>query len=191
MSKGPQKLPTGEGRAHRPPPPPDGESHELRLRAFSRSLPMALLRAREAVMRQFRPSLRALDLTEQQWRVLRALGSAAEFDATSLASATFLLAPSLTRILRDLEKRALIKRGVSAADQRTSRLSLSADGRALLDEAGVHSEWIYQRMTAQIGEERLETLMGMLADLERQLQESRDVAPPAASAGRANGSVQT
>jgi DNA-binding MarR family transcriptional regulator len=114
-----------------------------------------------------------------------------EFDATSLANATFLLAPSLTRILRDLEKRALIERSVSAADLRTSRLSLSAAGRALLDEAGVHSERIYRRMTTHVGEERLEALMVMLADLERQLQEPLDVAPPALSARRANRVVQT
>ena len=46
-----------------------------RLRNVSRSLPVALLRTREAVMRQFRPVLRSVDLTEQQWRVLRALDS--------------------------------------------------------------------------------------------------------------------
>jgi homoprotocatechuate degradation regulator HpaR len=189
MTRGPPHRLAREDGGRRSPPPPDGARHELRLREFSRSLPMALLRAREAVMRQFRPSLRALDLTEQQWRVLRALGSPLEFDATSLANATFLLAPSLTRILRDLEKRALIERSVSAADLRTSRLSLSAAGRALLDEAGVHSERIYRGMTAHIGEERLETLMGMLADLERQLREPLDVAAP--SAGRANGPGQT
>jgi hypothetical protein len=38
------------------------------MREFSRSLPMSLLRAREAVMRQFRPSLRDHGLTEQQSR---------------------------------------------------------------------------------------------------------------------------
>jgi DNA-binding MarR family transcriptional regulator len=45
------------------------------MREFSRSLPMSLLRAREAVMRQFRPSLREHGLTEQQWRILRALAA--------------------------------------------------------------------------------------------------------------------
>jgi hypothetical protein len=43
------------------------------LRDFSKSLPMALMRTREAVMKRFRPSLRDHALTEQQWRVLRAL----------------------------------------------------------------------------------------------------------------------
>ncbi|MGM3243097.1 hypothetical protein ACS2VP_27140, partial [Bacillus cereus group sp. Bc237] len=45
------------------------------LRAFSRSLPMALLRSRESVMVRFRPMLRAHGLTEQQWRVLRAMAA--------------------------------------------------------------------------------------------------------------------
>jgi len=64
------------------------------LRPFSRSLPMALMRAREAVMRHFRPKLQAANLTEQQWRTLRALGNGEEMEATRLASATFLLAPT-------------------------------------------------------------------------------------------------
>ena len=46
------------------------------LRPFTHSLPMALLRAREATMRWFRPHLAAHGLTEQRWRVLRALTSA-------------------------------------------------------------------------------------------------------------------
>ena len=52
------------------------------MREFSRSLPMSLLRAREAVMRQFRPSLRRHDLTEQQWRILRALASIDAIEVT-------------------------------------------------------------------------------------------------------------
>ena len=47
-------------------------------------------------MRHFRPSLQAADLTEQQWRVLRALAGATEVDATGLAGPQ-LRAPSLTR----------------------------------------------------------------------------------------------
>jgi hypothetical protein len=46
------------------------------LRDFSKSLPMALMRTREAVMKRFRPSLRHHDITEQQCRVLRALDHA-------------------------------------------------------------------------------------------------------------------
>jgi len=80
------------------------------MREFSRSLPMSLLRAREAVMRHFRPSLRNHGLTEQQWRILRALASIDAIEVTELAHVAFLLGPSLSRILRDLEARHLIER---------------------------------------------------------------------------------
>ena len=46
------------------------------LRDFEQSLPMELLKAREAAMARFRPMLRSHGLTEQQWRVLRALDHA-------------------------------------------------------------------------------------------------------------------
>src|ERR1700742_1799226 len=79
-------------------------------RAFSESLPMALLRTREAVMCLFRPGLRSVGVTEQQWRILRALAHAGPMEVTELAEATFLLAPSLSRILPDMEKRQLLVR---------------------------------------------------------------------------------
>src|SRR4030081_2721325 len=88
------------------------------MREFSRSLPMSLLRAREAVMRHFRPSLRDHGLTEQQWRILRALPVIDANEVTELARVAFLLGPSLSRILRDLEARHLIERKVVKADQR-------------------------------------------------------------------------
>ena len=45
---------------------------------FEHSLPMMLLRAREAVMGRFRPMLREFDLTEQQWRIIRVLAEVEE-----------------------------------------------------------------------------------------------------------------
>lgn len=141
----------------------------LRLRDVSRSLPMALLRTREAFMRHFRQPLRAVDLTEQQWRVLRALGAVPEIDATGLASATLLLAPSLTRILRDLEERHLILRRADPDDLRASLISLSPQGRTLLDAAAQSSEPLYRALIERLGEERIETLLKLLKEVERDL----------------------
>src|SRR5258708_15845358 len=67
------------------------------------SLPIALLRAREAVMSYFRPHHHKGGITEQQWRVIRVLYLDGETDATTLARRSYLLAPSLSRILKDLE----------------------------------------------------------------------------------------
>src|SRR6266567_454614 len=110
------------------------------MREFSRSLPMSLLRAREAVMRQFRPSLRQHGLTEQQWRILRALAAIEAVEVTELARTAFLLGPSLSRILRDLEARNLIERKTAKADQRRSMVSISREGVKLMASVAPSSE---------------------------------------------------
>src|SRR5947207_14881770 len=79
----------------------------------ARALPGALLRAREAVMDRLRPVLRACDLTEQQWRVLRVLSVGGEIEVMRLAREALVRPPSLSRILRDLIERELIARRAS------------------------------------------------------------------------------
>ena len=139
------------------------------MRDFSRSLPMSLLRAREAVMRQFRPSLRQHGLTEQQWRILRALAAVETIEVTELARTAFLLGPSLSRILRDLEARDLIERRVAEADQRRGVLSISAKGLKLMEAVAPSSEAIYAAITKRYGARKLAELQDMLGVLERSL----------------------
>lgn len=136
------------------------------MREFSRSLPMSLLRAREAVMRQFRPSLRDYGLTEQQWRILRALASVDTIEVTELARVAFLLGPSLSRILRDLEARHLIERRVAKADQRRGLVSISARGVRLIETVAPTSEAIYAAITRRYGARKLRELQEMLQELE-------------------------
>src|SRR6476620_5040897 len=119
------------------------------MRDFSRSLPMSLLRAREAVMRQFRPSLRNHGLTEQQWRILRALTAVDAIEVTELARTAFLLGPSLSRILRDLEARNLIERKTAKVDQRRSMVSISKEGVKLIEAVAPTSEAIYAEITSR------------------------------------------
>ena len=121
------------------------------MREFSRSLPMSLLRAREAVMRQFRPSLRHHDLTEQQWRILRALASIDAIEVTELARTAFLLGPSLSRILRDLEARGLIERKTAKTDLRRGVISISDKGLKLMEVVAPSSEAIYAAITRRYG----------------------------------------
>jgi homoprotocatechuate degradation regulator HpaR len=136
------------------------------MRDFSRSLPMSLLRAREAVMRQFRPSLRDHGLTEQQWRILRALASVDSIEVTELARVAFLLGPSLSRILRDLEARHLIERRIAKADLRRGVVSISAKGVRLIEAVAPTSEAIYAAITRRYGARKLAELQDMLHALE-------------------------
>jgi homoprotocatechuate degradation regulator HpaR len=141
------------------------------MREFSRSLPMSLLRAREAVMQHFRPSLRRHGLTEQQWRILRALASIDAIEVTELARVAFLLGPSLSRSLRDLEARHLIGRRAAKADLRRGVVSISAKGLKLIEAVAPSSEAIYAAMTRRYGARKLGDLQDMLAELERRLSE--------------------
>jgi homoprotocatechuate degradation regulator HpaR len=134
----------------------------VKLRSFSRSLPMSLLLAREAVMQRFRSSLQLFGITEQQWRVLRALNTVAEIEVTALARATSLLPPSLSRILRDLESRELILRKSAEDDMRKSLVAISADGARLIDAVAPYSDEIYSEITSTFGEEKLSQLQELL-----------------------------
>jgi homoprotocatechuate degradation regulator HpaR len=132
------------------------------LRDFSRSLPMALLRAREAVMERFRPSLRAHDLTDQQWRVLRALFDHGQKDLGELAEMCCLLKPSITRIIRTMETRELLKKQADNKDQRRTIVSITSDGRKLIAQVGPHSQQVYREIEAEFGTEALEELYSKL-----------------------------
>jgi len=123
---------------------------------------MALMRARESVMAQFRPILRAHDVTEQQWRVIRALYGHKGLEITALSERTLLLMPSLTRILKTLEEQKLIKRFAVTGDNRRRLIRLAARGRDLYDKMAPLSEAEYQKIEAQIGKDKLEQLYALL-----------------------------
>jgi len=141
------------------------------MRPFSESLPMALLRTREAVMRLFRPGLRKDGVTEQQWRILRALAHMGPLEVTELAEATFLLAPSLSRILPDLEKRQLISRRQLDTDLRRCVVSLEPKGLRLIGAHAPYSEQMYAQIARRFGTERISDLLGLLQELEYSLDE--------------------
>lgn len=140
------------------------------MRSFEESLPMALLKAREAAMRYFRPILAEHQLTEQQWRILRALSGTEEpLEVGDLAERTSLLAPSVTRILVNLEGRNLIDRQIVEHDQRRSVISLSTKGTALVHQVAPESEAAYNTIEKQFGTQKLTELISELQHLTDQL----------------------
>ena len=137
------------------------------LRPLQRSLPMTLLRAREGVMERFREMLRRYGLTEQQWRVIRVLAEREPLEVSQLAEHSFLLPPSLSRILKFLSGKRLIRRRAANGDQRRFEVSLTAAGRRLFGQVAPSSEAIYRDLEQAFGEQRLEQLYTLLRDLER------------------------
>ena len=112
--------------------PPSADAAR-RLRAFSRSLPMLLLRSHQAVMAEFRPILREHGITEQQWRVLRALTTAESLRVSRVGALTLISGPSLTRILKALDERGFVERRAEPGDQRAALISITPAGTKLID----------------------------------------------------------
>ena len=129
------------------------------MRALDRSLPLKLLRAREAVMDRFRPHLHANGFTEQQWRVIRALVEVDTIDAGALAEAVCLRMPSLSRILADLEARGLLRKLRSETDRRLVNVEITEEGRALFARMSEASERIYQSIQDRLGDAEYKDLM--------------------------------
>jgi len=137
------------------------------MRPFDQSLPMALLRAREAVMRGFRRLLREHGLNEQEWRIMRALRETDRIEIGDLATRVFILKPSATRTVKNLEARGIVDRSRPISDQRRALIALTPKGRALFDELAPRSEREYARITQHIGRrdmDELYLLLGRVTD---------------------------
>lgn len=137
------------------------------MRKLDRSLPLQLLKAREAVMEWFRPHLNSHGVTDQQWRVLRALAEVDEIELGALSRWIALLMPSLSRMLPDLEVRGLIRRRRDDHDGRVVVVSLAPKGRALFEKMSRTSEQIYRELERSVGRD---ALAGLLSDLDRLIE---------------------
>ena len=154
--------------------PPEATAILLRgrLRDDRQSLPIALLRAREAVMGLFRPHHRQGGISEPQWRVIRVLHLEGEMDASTLARSSYLLPPSLSRILKDLEAAGLVQRRPASGDSRQSLLSLSSVAAARVARVAPFLDGIHRDIARRFGRARLDTLLALLADLEAALADA-------------------
>ena len=106
-----------------------------------RSLPIALIRAREKVM-------------------------APILDATDLAERAGLHQPSLTRILKALSERDFIHRDTDANDRRRQVVALSKAGRKVIDDNLDQATRIAEAIQASLGQERFDTLLDLLTALD-------------------------
>lgn len=139
------------------------------MRGLDQSLPLKLLQAREAVMDMFRPHLNAHGVTEQQWRVLRALAEATALEAGELARRVCLLMPSLSRILRDLGAQGLLARRSDPKDRRVVIVSLTDKGRLLFEDMSRESEVVYAAIEKTLGAGHCRALMADLDDVASKL----------------------
>jgi homoprotocatechuate degradation regulator HpaR len=157
---------------------------KARMRPFQRSLPMQLMRAREAVMQRFRPHLNEHGLTDQQWRIVRALNEVETMDIAALGRACCLHTASLSRIVPNLEAEGLVSRRANTQDQRRVSVSLTAKGRKLFETVAPLSEAIYAQLTQEVGPQRMEQIYGLLDDVIAILEKPQPKAKAAAARSR-------
>jgi homoprotocatechuate degradation regulator HpaR len=138
-------------------------------RQTRRSLPIALLRARETVMGPIRDMLARSGINEQKWRVLRVLDESGAMELSTLAAEACLLLPSLTRMVRPMEDEGLITRLVPEDDRRKVIVTVTDKGRALIADHLAESTAIFSEIELGFGQARLEALLDLLEDL-RNLQ---------------------
>ena len=134
------------------------------MRGFESSLPIALLRARQATAHKFKPHTDAAGLTQPQWRVIRALAAGEPLDVATLATRCVLMQPSVSRLLKGLQDRGLIET-VAGSDARRRMLSLTVEGQRLFDRIALISEAVYRDIEAVYGRDELKQLVTMLQRL--------------------------
>ena len=143
-----------------------GDPANRLIRDLTHSLPMALLRTREAVIARFRVILAEHDLTEQQWRVLRALDDEDNLEISLLAERCQILLPSMSGILKRLEVRDLVGRKVNQNDQRSTLIGLTNNSRRLIRLVRPKVVGVYEEIERILSAEKLELLYQLLEELE-------------------------
>ena len=148
----------------RPRRPAEGFPH--------RNLPLLLLHAREGVLAHFRPILNAHGLTEQQWRIVRALLQSGPLEPRQIGALCRISSPSLAGVLARMDDLGLVQRSRVAGDQRRVMVSLTEASQALATRMAPEIEAVYQRLESHIGAEvmarfydTLDEMIGLLGEL--------------------------
>ena len=127
-----------------------------------RNLPQLMLQAREALMAQFRPILNENGVTEQQWRILRALLTLGPLEPRQLCDLCQISSPSIVGVLVRMEEAGLVDRERMADDQRRVRVSVTARSRQLGRRMIPAIEERYARIEEQVGVETLQQAYDVL-----------------------------
>lgn len=130
-----------------------------------RNLPLLLLQAREGVLAHFRPILNEHGVTEQQWRVVRALAEHGELEPRQIGEICRISSPSLAGVLARMDELGLVARERMAGDQRRVRVALTARSRAMAAAMAPRIEAMYRAIEAQIGAELIQRCYATLDEL--------------------------
>lgn len=97
-----------------------------------RNLPQLFLKARECLMSHFRPILNHFGLTDQQWRILRALDEHGQLEPREICTLCQIASSSMAGVLARMEEMGLIQRSRVSGDQRRVVVRLAPRGDQLI-----------------------------------------------------------
>lgn len=130
-----------------------------------RNLPLLLLQAREGVIAHFRSILNAHGLTEQQWRIIRALLETGPMEPRQIVELCRISSPSLAGVLARMDELGLVRRERLPEDQRRVMVSLTRRSRALADAMQPQIDTVYGRIEAHIGQDFIHRFYATLDEL--------------------------
>jgi homoprotocatechuate degradation regulator HpaR len=139
----------------------------LDYRYAEHSLALACLRAREAVVSNFSPILQELNVTEQQWRVMRITYEYQELPFAELCHLSCIHKVSMARIVSALSDLGWMKKEKSPSDMRAYNVALTAKGRDIATRAADATQEIYNDIFERYGRNKAELLLELLKDLEK------------------------
>lgn len=153
-----------------------------------RNLPQIFLKARDSLMSHFRPILNHFGLTEQQWRILRALDEHGQLEQWELCEMCQILSSSMAGVLARMEETGLVRRTRIAEDQRRVMVQLARKGDRLIDDIAPLIDAQYERIERAFGKRMVNDLFVALENfIEAQEKPVEPVElPPRSASGRAS-----
>lgn len=129
-----------------------------------RNLPQLLLRAREELLRHFRPIITHFGLTEQQWRILRALSEMEQLEPREICEICQILSPSLAGVLSRMEDVGLVTRTRMGEDQRRVIVRLTPKAEKLASQLAPLIVEQYKLIEQAYGSNVIRELYGAIDD---------------------------
>jgi DNA-binding MarR family transcriptional regulator len=125
----------------------------------------ALAVASRSVISLYRPLLKPLHLTHPQYLVMVAMWQNEPLTVTEISRLLQLDPPSVSPMLKRMQSAGLIERHRDALDERSVRLTLTAEGRALKQRASTIPAAMAKRLGMTLDElTSLHTTLTLLAD---------------------------
>lgn len=137
----------------------------MSLKITYRNLPQLCLKVRERLLSHFRPIIIHFGLTEQQWRILRALSEMEQLEPREICEICCILSPSLAGILSRMEETGLVSRTRMQTDQRRVIVRLTPKSEKMVAEIAPLIIAQYQLIEASFGSEIIQQLYSIMDDV--------------------------